>query len=45
MWEKSIYKIERKTGKVQEAVLQRAEIADQEKLFTKVTYSLACDNN
>jgi hypothetical protein len=45
MWEKSIYKIERKTGKVQEAVLQRAEIADQEKLFTKITYSLACDSN
>ncbi len=42
--EEGTYIIESSTGKLLEAVLQRNEIADAEKLFTKITYTLIADN-
>jgi hypothetical protein len=45
MSEVGTYIIEKETGKLLEALLQRNEIADTQKLFTKMTYTLLADNN
>ncbi len=42
--EQGTYTIQTVNGKLLEAILQRDEIADSEKLFTKMTYTLTADN-
>jgi hypothetical protein len=42
--EQGTYTIQTANGKLLEAILQRDEIADPEKLFTKMTYTLTADN-
>lgn len=42
---KATYTIDTATGKIIEAVVKHSEIADQERLFNKMTYTLTSDHN